>query len=506
MNVYFWIVYIIIGILSFLPIVRIDLFSVSKKYTYFKYLSISLFIWAAITGLTHVIEDSYILYPMLLVKYPVIFFATGVTVVAFMRYLDMKIPKFLIGALWLFLFIEIGIASTNHWHQLFLDITFSEDITAQMILTASTGTFFLIHTVICYLLLLISLILIIFKMYSSLKKYKDTFPFVLIIIVMIIGIILNFIHVFIEQFTIDPTLIIYVVFSSVIYFIFYIRDVRLILKMNNNQFVLQNLREMYLIVNHHDEVVAASKSLLNKFNIKLNEGIPMDDFMMIIHEKAIVYSDSKGLEYDSDKMYIHMQTKNINLPFFKYQAHMILFYDETQIQKYIHDMEYLMNHDLMTQLYNRNYLESIRSKHENIENYTCILFDLDGLKLFNDYFGHHAGDDLLKRFASVLNKLSEEDQNILPIRMGGDEFLIIATNKSEKDILNILNMIQEETKDEDPLKQIGFSYGYHAKEAGEKMSQVLSKADINMYQMKVTREVAKNKLEETLKKKARYKE
>ena len=506
MNVYIWIIYIIVAIISFLPIARIDLFSVSKKYTYFKYLSISLFIWSLITGLRFVFKDPNILYLMLLLKYPLIYFVTASTFISFTTYLKMKIPKILQLLLGLFLVVEIFMALTNHWHQLFLEVEFSPTVTADMIINSSTGVFFLIHTLVCYLLLFISTLLIFIKMYGSMKKNNDSFPFILIVFTIIFGVVLNFIQVFVYTFVLDPSFIIYVVFTTVIYFVFYIRDVRLILKMNNNKFILDNIREMYLIVNHNDEVVSASKSLLERFKIKLDESIPISDLMSIIKKTAVVYSDSKDIDYSQDKTYIHMKTKDINIPFLKYPGHMILFYDETQIQKYIHDMDYVMNHDLMTEIYNRNYLESIRSKFDKTDNYTCIIFDLDGLKLFNDYLGHRAGDKLLKRFADELKSLCEKDNKCTAIRMGGDEFLLIVRDSNENEILRLIEILRVNTEYSDPLKHIGFSYGYHTKVENQTLSQVLSNADIKMYQMKSTREIVKKDLELKLKKIATFKD
>jgi len=52
-----------------------------------------------------------------------------------------------------------------------------------------------------------------------------------------------------------------------------------------------------------------------------------------------------------------------------------------------------------------------------------VLADLDDFKSINDRFGHQAGDDVLRAFASVLrDRLREID---LPARLGGEEFAIL---------------------------------------------------------------------------------
>lgn len=54
---------------------------------------------------------------------------------------------------------------------------------------------------------------------------------------------------------------------------------------------------------------------------------------------------------------------------------------------------------------------------------TLVLFDLDHFKAFNDRYGHRAGDQALRSFASVL--MANTRQMNLSARYGGEEFLAI---------------------------------------------------------------------------------
>lgn len=508
MSFFLWIVFIIVSFISAIPLIRIDLFSVSKKYTYFKYLSMALVAWSTILGLRYGLSDPTTVYYLALIIYPIIFSATSLVFLAIMRFLEKKVPSYIRVLMVVFFIVQVILVFTNASHKLFLNIELTEFITSSAMLYASEGPLFYLNMVIIYLLLIIALVMMVKRLYTSMKEDNDSFPFFFILISIILGMTLNMTHVFYKTFPLDPTYIVFVLITASLYFIFYIRDVRLIIKLANNQFILENLREMYLIVNHKKEVLLASKELQKKFSLPLEENQSFDYFMDKIKKQAIVYSDTEKINhpYDPNKYYIHTQIKKIEIPFYQYHSHMILLYDQTKHQKYIHDMNYIMNHDLMTGLFNRNYFETMRDSLELKDSYAFIQIDLDGLKLFNDHLGHKAGDELLIMFANHLKVLEKENENLIVVRMGGDEFLLIMMNESQKDIDSLIQNIKTASYNEEPLKNIGFSFGYARSSEGPTTAKVLSIADQRMYDMKITRETEKMKLEKLLKEKSIYRQ
>jgi two-component system cell cycle response regulator len=60
---------------------------------------------------------------------------------------------------------------------------------------------------------------------------------------------------------------------------------------------------------------------------------------------------------------------------------------------------------------------------EEHEPWELVLYDLDGFKLYNDTFGHPAGDTLLVRLSERLKSAVEPHGNAY--RMGGDEFCVL---------------------------------------------------------------------------------
>ena len=86
--------------------------------------------------------------------------------------------------------------------------------------------------------------------------------------------------------------------------------------------------------------------------------------------------------------------------------------------------------DALTGCFNRRHLnaalldgEIARARRYRLS-LALIMCDLDGFKAINDTHGHHAGDELLRRFAALLQALTREAVDTV-VRYGGEEFLII---------------------------------------------------------------------------------
>lgn len=103
---------------------------------------------------------------------------------------------------------------------------------------------------------------------------------------------------------------------------------------------------------------------------------------------------------------------------------------EKQEQEYILKLTYK---DQLTGLYNRRYYEEQIEKLSGSEflPLAIIMVDVNGLKLTNDAFGHHIGDELLKKVAK--NLISCDSKGGFACRVGGDEFLMVFPNTDEKE-------------------------------------------------------------------------
>jgi diguanylate cyclase (GGDEF)-like protein len=71
--------------------------------------------------------------------------------------------------------------------------------------------------------------------------------------------------------------------------------------------------------------------------------------------------------------------------------------------------------------------------------FCVILIDLNGFKQLNDTYGHSAGDDLLKQFASEMSVLFRAGD--LVGRWGGDEFLVVV-DASLQEAVTLSNLVR----------------------------------------------------------------
>lgn len=151
-------------------------------------------------------------------------------------------------------------------------------------------------------------------------------------------------------------------------------------------------------------------------------------------------------------------------------------------------LNYLSFHDPVTGLFNRTYYERELQRLDFSDEYpvSVISLDADGLKIINDTLGHNMGDELLKNLADILTQ-SLRDTDILA-RVGGDEFIIFLPKTDTEAAQRIVDRIRKNIKhynEENLILPLSISLGLETAEIqGEKLEDVLKKADENMYNNK----------------------
>lgn len=139
--------------------------------------------------------------------------------------------------------------------------------------------------------------------------------------------------------------------------------------------------------------------------------------------------------------------------------------------------------DALTGAYNRRFWEDKMKSFSGVAG--IALIDLDDLKLYNDTFGHSAGDAALKALVQITKKGIRSTDKL--IRYGGDEFLLIMPNVSSSIFAEKLRAIQEHIHEADfpefPGLKISASIGGAMLYNGS-IEEVVSRADKLMYYAK----------------------
>ncbi|WP_341479732.1 EAL domain-containing protein [Clostridium beijerinckii] len=172
------------------------------------------------------------------------------------------------------------------------------------------------------------------------------------------------------------------------------------------------------------------------------------------------------------------------------EANMML---KNQIQDKIRAEEkirHFVYYDPLTELPNRKMMLERLNLLLEIENnsFAMLFIDLDGFKSINDNYGHQLGDKVLKNVADTLKGIISDNDTIS--RIGGDEFVIIATNiKSTTYVKEIAERIQKALNTpfiyNGEALSVGASIGISIfPEHGKDTDTLIRKADIAMYEVK----------------------
>lgn len=102
--------------------------------------------------------------------------------------------------------------------------------------------------------------------------------------------------------------------------------------------------------------------------------------------------------------------------------------------------------DGMTGLYNRRFLEEFIETISNQagrsnDTYSVLMLDVDFFKQVNDTYGHDVGDKVIVAIGKVLQENTRASD--LPIRYGGEEFLVLLHNATQEGTLKVAQKIHK---------------------------------------------------------------
>ena len=116
----------------------------------------------------------------------------------------------------------------------------------------------------------------------------------------------------------------------------------------------------------------------------------------------------------------------------------------------VRKVEYVIEQsfDSMTGLMNRagfeaQLNESMRALAGDNDAHQLIYMDLDNLQLVNDTFGHEAGDEVITRFAQIIEE--HLPRNAVATRLTGDDFAVLLTHSALDDAIDLATRIRDDS-------------------------------------------------------------
>ena len=177
--------------------------------------------------------------------------------------------------------------------------------------------------------------------------------------------------------------------------------------------------------------------------------------------------------FSTDNSFIHFTSQNLQKVFVSFVgiiADMLLvcFLKRSEVQAFtevksltekLHDenerLQEISLIDALTGVQNRMALRKEYDSYRECE-VTVLMLDIDKFKMINDNYGHIAGDRVLKETGALLSSVFGKSNCF---RYGGDEFLVICPETSEKDFrIKLDEMMKNKPKTEVDGKSVAIDY------------------------------------------------
>ena len=160
----------------------------------------------------------------------------------------------------------------------------------------------------------------------------------------------------------------------------------------------------------------------------------------------------------------------------------------------VKQLESLSRLDSLTGIANRRHLDEIlddewnRAMRQN-QPLTIMLIDVDHFKLYNDKFGHLAGDSCLRQVAQLFARMTKRSGE-LAARYGGEEFVLVYpgmdSTLAKEQATRLLNQIASLAIPHPNGQPVSFSLGICVSTPSPEVdiAQLLHRADTALYQAK----------------------
>ncbi len=153
--------------------------------------------------------------------------------------------------------------------------------------------------------------------------------------------------------------------------------------------------------------------------------------------------------------------------------------------------------DVMTGLYNRRfYIQTINEEMNRVKRHhsslVLIMLDVDYFKLYNDNYGHQAGDNVLTQVANVL-KFYTSRSGEYAFRLGGEEFGMLLSDMNKEGYIALAERIrraiemleiQHIKNDASPFVTVSIGVAFYYPDSMITCDELYKEADNQLYYAK----------------------
>lgn len=204
------------------------------------------------------------------------------------------------------------------------------------------------------------------------------------------------------------------------------KDVKKVINLMGRYFdkcLLQSSDASNEIVMIKDEIEGLDLSLHSSRDLSMLQSKLVDTIHKL--ENSIVETEAELFKGQTDCIYLQKQV--------------------TKLQKDLDEVSKEKDFDFLTGIFNRRAfsveVDKIENEYEIFKSkYALVFYDIDHFKSINDNYGHDCGDSIIVTFATILKKLTREEDVVC--RYGGEEFVSLIHYTNEEEVLNYLKRVK----------------------------------------------------------------
>lgn len=168
-----------------------------------------------------------------------------------------------------------------------------------------------------------------------------------------------------------------------------------------------------------------------------------------------------------------------------------------QLNRLNAELEAISQLDSLTHIYNRRTFNELAAQQWGLANrqqyaISALMIDVDHFKLYNDHYGHPAGDTCLKQITQAIKSCLLRPSDLLG-RYGGEEFVVLLPNSDTLGALRVAETIQDairhihikhDASPTDELVTVSVGGATCLRTTGHKLEELIKGADRALYKVK----------------------